>query len=225
MDNNNAKLKKKWYKRWWAIFIYILVFLYIMGRIGGTSEPQEQHAQDLETNVQEQVNVEVSKNEEEPQAQQDQVKEQGNNQQENNIPKKTDVGFTTSEEKLKVVIDESTGTQALDVYYALGRLTDLAILKYPFYAIKNPKGTGYIGIVSGIKSPSGNLDGMAMFLVQPKALNQFKPEIESSIQAINGLAKNFNQNIQYANGYDYLEVKDWLENKTDTPPIMSQMSH
>jgi len=120
--------------------------------------------------------------------------------------------FTTSEEKLKVVIDEQTGTQALDVYYAIARLTDLSIFEYPFYAIKNPKGSGYIGIISGIKSPSGSSEGMAMFLVQHKALNQYKPEIEQSVQAINGLAKNFNQNIEYAGGYDYLEVKGWIDN-------------
>ncbi len=120
--------------------------------------------------------------------------------------------YTKDKNKLEVLIDDKNQVKKLDVYYALARLSDLAVFEYPFNAVKDPKGNGYIGVVAGIKSPTGNVTGKAVFLVSYDALNQTdKSKLEKSIKAINGLAKIFNPNIQYAKGYYYLEVLKLIE--------------
>ena len=61
--------------------------------------------------------------------------------------------FTNNVDRLRIIIDKENDVEMLDVYHAIGRLTDVDIFEYSFYAFKDPKGNGYIGILSGIKSP------------------------------------------------------------------------
>lgn len=110
--------------------------------------------------------------------------------------------YRTSEKNMELSIDDSQKYEIriLDIYYALARLTDSETMKHPFYAMKNPDGEGYIGISS---TPTGK----AVFLVPYIALNQTNQiELRSSIKAINGTAKTFDNNLQFASGYDALEM-------------------
>lgn len=127
-------------------------------------------------------------------------------------PKPTSL-YTTSEDALKVVIDEEKGYEMLDVYYAIGRLIERPLSDYPFYAFKDPQGGGYFGIFL-VKSPSGNLDGEVIFLVSEKALNQTKLEdLEKSIRYVNGLASDFaDRDLARATGYSTLEVLELISN-------------
>ncbi len=116
--------------------------------------------------------------------------------------------YTTDLGRLEeIIIDKDRDVDMVSVQYALARLIDddPRIFEYPFYAMKNQKGEGYIGIIVT------NV-GKALFLVPYKALNQTrKSDLEQSIKAINGTAKNLNYNLDFATGYDYLEVMDWVK--------------
>lgn len=117
--------------------------------------------------------------------------------------------YTTNLEKLEnTIIDEDKNLSAIFVQYTIARIidNDPRIYEYPFYATKNRKGNGYIGIMDTDL-------GKAIFLIPSyEALNiTNKSELESLVKAVNGTAKNLNQNIDFAIGYDYLEVMKWVE--------------
>ncbi|MBU1046240.1 hypothetical protein KKH36_00465 [Patescibacteria group bacterium] len=117
--------------------------------------------------------------------------------------------YTTSLNRLEnTIIDKDKNLSAVFVQYTIARIVDNdpKIYEYPFYATKNRKGDGYIGIMDT------NL-GKAIFLIPSyEALNiTDKSKLESLVKAVNGTAKNLNQNIDFATGYDYLEVMEWIE--------------
>ncbi|MCG2700576.1 hypothetical protein L6267_00220 [Candidatus Parcubacteria bacterium] len=116
--------------------------------------------------------------------------------------------YKINENDLKIVIGSipdiefvSLDVEMLDVRYALQRVIDKPIYELPFYAIKDTKSEGYIGVIVG-------LTGEALFLIPPKAINETeKVNLEKSIKAINGTAKTFNNNLQLAgNNYDPFEI-------------------
>lgn len=115
--------------------------------------------------------------------------------------------YKTADTDLNYIVDEENGYQAVDVRYALQRLTERPIWDYPFYAMKDPQGEGYFGIFL-VKSPSGNLDGEVIFLVSEQALNQTEiKDLERSIRYVNGLAADFTgRQIKQATGYSYSDV-------------------
>ena len=106
------------------------------------------------------------------------------------------------------VIDEEKDVKAIYIHTIIGFLTDFdpKVQEYPFYATKNRKGDGYIGIVvTDI--------GKAVFLIPNyETLNETdKTALEGMVKAVNGTAKSLNPKIEFANGYDALEVLDWVE--------------
>lgn len=116
--------------------------------------------------------------------------------------------YKINENDLKIIIGSipnaefgSLYVEMLDIRHALQRVIDKPIYKFPFYAIKDPKSDGYIGVIVG---PTGE----ALFLIPPKALNETeKANLEKSIKAINGTAKTFNNNLQLAgSNYDPFEI-------------------
>lgn len=121
-------------------------------------------------------------------------------------PAKAEIYTTDEGNLMSSIIDESSGISMVDVQYALARLIDddPRIFEYPFYAMKNQKGEGYVGIIVTDR-------GEALFLVPYKALNQTKKsDLIRSIKAINGTAKSFNYDLDFATGYDPLEVMGWI---------------
>jgi hypothetical protein len=130
----------------------------------------------------------------------------------NTSPKPESI-YKTSEADLKVAIDEEKGYDMLDVQYALARLIDdKPVSQYPFYAMKDPQGGGYFGIIE-LPSPSGTFTGEAIFLISEEAFNQTKqPDLERSIRYVNGLASDFaDRNLKQAEGYSYSEVIEAIE--------------
>jgi len=119
--------------------------------------------------------------------------------------------YKTEESDLKTVID-NTGkydVEMLDIRFALQRVINKPIYDLPFYAMKDEKGNGYIAVIITDSNK-------ALFLVSPKALNQTeKSDLEKSIKAINGTAKTFNMNLEFAGApnYDPYDILIKLENK------------
>ncbi len=125
----------------------------------------------------------------------------------------TSTKYKVDEKDLKIIIGSipdaefgSLDVEMLDIRYALQRVTDKPIYNLPFYAMKDPKSDGYIGVIVGST-------GKALFLVTPEALNETeRANIEKSIKAINGTAKTFNNNLQLAGkDYDPFDVLNLIE--------------
>lgn len=117
--------------------------------------------------------------------------------------------YTTDVNKLtNSIIDQEKEISMVYVQDCLARLidNDPNIFEYPFYAMKNQKGDGYIGIMK-------TRIGEAIFLVPYYSLNQTnKTDLSQSIKAVNGTAKTLSGNLlNYADGYNPTEVLSWVK--------------
>jgi hypothetical protein len=62
MENQNEPLKKKWYKRWWAIVFYVFVFLLVVGGLQDNGETNEAEQVASQEPVNQTANAESVKN-------------------------------------------------------------------------------------------------------------------------------------------------------------------